>query len=53
VVVKATFLLDSESRIRAALLAPPGEPVAGGRESGHAAGHGDGADGGAAMEAVR
>lgn len=30
VVVKATFLLDSESRIRAALLPPPGEPAAGG-----------------------
>jgi multidrug efflux pump subunit AcrA (membrane-fusion protein) len=53
VVVKATFLLDSESRIRAALLPPPGEPVAGGHGAGHADGHGDGAEGGAATEAVR
>lgn len=30
VVVKAAFLLDSESRIRAALLPPPGSPAAGG-----------------------
>jgi multidrug efflux pump subunit AcrA (membrane-fusion protein) len=35
VVVKATFLLDSESRIRAALMPPAGAPAAGGHESGH------------------
>lgn len=34
VVVKAAFLLDSESRIRAALLPPPGEPAAGGHTGG-------------------
>lgn len=34
VVVKAAFLLDSESRIRAALLPPPGEPAAGGHADG-------------------
>ena len=37
VVVKAAFLLDSESRIRAALLPPPGEPAAGGHSAAHAA----------------
>ncbi len=53
VVVKATFLLDSESRIRAALLPPPGEPVAGGHDSGHADG-GDNRDkAGTATGAVR
>ncbi len=34
VVVKAAFLLDSESRIRAALLPPPGVPAVGGHEAG-------------------
>jgi len=34
VVVKAAFLLDSESRIRAALLPPPGQPAAGGHADG-------------------
>jgi RND family efflux transporter MFP subunit len=38
VVVKAAFLLDSESRIRAALLPAPGTPA----EGGHAGGHVDG-----------
>lgn len=33
VVVKAAFLLDSESRIRSALLPPPGEPAAGGHDA--------------------
>ena len=37
VVVKAAFLLDSESRIRAALMPPPGEPAAGGHGAAHAA----------------
>jgi len=40
VVVKATFLLDSESRIRAALMPPPGAPAAGGHESGQMSYHG-------------
>lgn len=48
VVVKAAFLLDSESRIRAALLPPPGEPAAGG----HEADGGQGAEGGAAPAAA-
>ena len=39
VVVKAAFLLDSESRIRSALMPPPGEPAAGGHD------HGDGVAG--------
>lgn len=34
VVVKAAFLLDSESRIRAALLPPPGQPAGGGHDGG-------------------
>lgn len=33
VVVKAAFLLDSESRIRAALLPPPGAPATGGHDT--------------------
>jgi Cu(I)/Ag(I) efflux system membrane fusion protein len=33
VVVKAAFLLDSESRIRSALLPPPGEPATGGHDA--------------------
>jgi RND family efflux transporter MFP subunit len=37
VVVKAAFLLDSESRIRAALMPPPGEPATGGHGAAHAA----------------
>lgn len=44
VVVKAAFLLDSESRIRAALLPPPGEPAAGGHDgSAHGAAPADSA----------
>lgn len=46
VVVKATFLLDSESRIRAALLPAPGEPAAGGHSAGHDAASGDSAEAG-------
>lgn len=41
VVVKAAFLLDSESRIRAALLPAPGEPAAGGHHAGHDSASGD------------
>lgn len=39
VVVKATFLLDSESRIRSALLPPPGDPAGGGHGDAQGAGH--------------